>query len=241
MKNSPPIKDAAAMIVLDISEAEPRVLMGQRNTNLVFMPGKFVFPGGRVERGDSFLEVDDELSTQDMTRLLYKMEGLSGAHAAALRQNKYNRARALALAAIRETYEETGIIIGTAAARAMHIKTQPKVWESYLQHNVKPKLSALRFVARAITPPNRPRRYDTRFFCTYSAEIAKVESFKCGELTTLKWLSFEEAKAQELPRITKAVLEDIENHSKIYSHNNTTSLVPFYYMQNNFFRRDLVN
>ncbi|MDO0545712.1 hypothetical protein KTU62_24045, partial [Escherichia coli] len=46
-------RDAATLIVLDRrGKGGPKVLMGRRNPRLAFMPGQFVFPGGRIELGD---------------------------------------------------------------------------------------------------------------------------------------------------------------------------------------------
>src|SRR5260221_8119674 len=45
-------KDAATLILVDRSGATPKVLVGKRHDKVVFMPGKFVFPGGRVDKDD---------------------------------------------------------------------------------------------------------------------------------------------------------------------------------------------
>ena len=45
-------KDAASLIILDRRGSEPKVLMGRRHPGHAFMPGKFVFPGGRIDAGD---------------------------------------------------------------------------------------------------------------------------------------------------------------------------------------------
>src|SRR5258705_3790912 len=46
-------KDAATLILVDRTAAIPKVLVGKRHDKVVFMPGKFVFPGGRVDKSDS--------------------------------------------------------------------------------------------------------------------------------------------------------------------------------------------
>ena len=50
-KNLPGIKvrDAATMLVIDRTGPVPKVLLGRRHHGHKFMPGKFVFPGGRME------------------------------------------------------------------------------------------------------------------------------------------------------------------------------------------------
>ena len=90
--NSKP-KNAASLIVADLSGANPQFLMGQRSDAHVFMPGFFVFPGGRLERADHRHQAIHEL---DAARL-------------SAQSVQKNLASALLGCAIRETLEETGI------------------------------------------------------------------------------------------------------------------------------------
>src|ERR1700748_3744447 len=50
-------KDAATLILVDRSASVPKVLVGKRHDKVVFMPGKFVFPGGRVDKADNRVPV----------------------------------------------------------------------------------------------------------------------------------------------------------------------------------------
>ena len=70
-------------------------------------------------------------------------------------------ARALALAAIRETFEETGLAIGVPDHGAPG-KPPPGAWSRFAATGVTPALDAIDFLAGAITPPGRPRRFDAR-------------------------------------------------------------------------------
>ena len=88
-------RDAATLILVDNSQGLPRVLLGKRRMDMKFMPGKYVFPGGRVDRPDRTVESTDDLAESEISKLLVDMKG--GPNPA--------RARALALAAVRETYE----------------------------------------------------------------------------------------------------------------------------------------
>ena len=97
-------KDAATLILIDRSGAEPKVLLGKRHDRHVFMPGKVVFPGGGVDPSDERMPVARELDKQAEMRLLQRYP-----------EGNPVRARALALAAIRETCEETGLLLGTRA------------------------------------------------------------------------------------------------------------------------------
>src|SRR6185436_4148483 len=94
-------RDAATLIVVDRSGATPKVLLGRRHAGLKFMAGKFVFPGGRMEPGDRNMPVASELDPHAGARLMRSV-----------RRPSLHKARGLALAAIRETYEETGLLLG---------------------------------------------------------------------------------------------------------------------------------
>ena len=98
-------KDAATIILIDRSSAEPKVLMGRRHHGHKFMPSKFVFPGGRVDVSDRYVPVVGELDPRVEARLMQR-----------LRRPSRIRARVLAVAAIREAFEETGILLGTRVA-----------------------------------------------------------------------------------------------------------------------------
>ena len=50
-------RDAATLILIDRTATKPKVLVGRRHDNVVFMPGKYVFPGGRVDKADNRVPV----------------------------------------------------------------------------------------------------------------------------------------------------------------------------------------
>ncbi len=78
---------------------------------------------------------------------------------------------------------------------------------------VMPDLELLQFVARAITPPSRPKRFDTRFFAVdREAVVAETPGIvgPDSELTELAWVNLAEARKLELPRITAIVLDELE-------------------------------
>lgn len=99
-------RDAATLVILDRTGAAPRVLMGKRRDDLVFMAGKYVFPGGRVDPTDRQVPMSSDLRPQEAAKLQVQMRG---------KPTKV-RARSLALAAIREAFEEAGLLIGTRGA-----------------------------------------------------------------------------------------------------------------------------
>ena len=94
-------RDAATLILIDRAGPAPKVLLGRRHASHKFLPGRFVFPGGRVERDDARLPFATPLNPEVEARLLKRVNRPTPA-----------KARAFALAAIRETFEETGLMIG---------------------------------------------------------------------------------------------------------------------------------
>ena len=59
-------KDAATLILIDRSGEKPKVLVGKRHDKVVFMPGKYVFPGGRVDKSDNRVPVAAPISGELM-------------------------------------------------------------------------------------------------------------------------------------------------------------------------------
>ena len=120
--------------------------------------------------------------------------------------------KGLALAAVRETFEETGLIVGTPTTKA--VRTSHIGWQDYLSHGVLPPLESMDFIARAITPPYRTRRFDTRFFMVFDDVIHSHPSAlgsATGELLDLHWLTLDEARQTDLPAITRMVIDIVED------------------------------
>ncbi|MEM1382715.1 MAG: NUDIX hydrolase [Pseudomonadota bacterium] len=193
------VRDAATVILLrrDTGQA-PRILMGQRGAGAAFMPSKFVFPGGAVDQGDRALPTPD-LPPGLAARLSHRAE-------AAL-------APALALAAVRELWEETGLILGTASDGTAPPGAGAS-WGRFFATGRGPKTAGLDFVCRAITPPGRPRRFDARFFLADAADLASDPddfSDADAELAHLRWLTLPEARQLDLPFITEIVLAELDH------------------------------
>jgi 8-oxo-dGTP pyrophosphatase MutT (NUDIX family) len=194
--------DAATLIVIDRKNRTPKLLMGKRHPNLKFIPGQFVFPGGRIEPGDGAMSVVGALHTRAERALMAQVPRPSP-----------QRGRALALAAIREMYEETGILFGSRAYGPPE-RVPNAGWEAFREHGVLPDLEALQLVARAITPSKRARRFDTRFFAIDRRAIGHVTEGVVGpesELVELAWVTFTQARALNLPHITRVILTDLED------------------------------
>lgn len=220
-------RDAATLILLDRKGDEVAVLMGRRSARHAFMPGKFVFPGGRTDPADSRVRTATALHPAEEARLRAGPGRTSAA-----------RARAIALSAIRETYEEAGLLIGEKGAFAC---SRPD-WQGFADHGVQPSLAAVRFIARAITPPGRVRRYDTRFLSAWYSDVA-VELPTGGpsdELEELVWLPLRQARQADIPAITRMILEELEKRLAIDSQIQPGAAVPFFRMVGNRFVRDLL-
>ena len=128
------------------------------------------------------------------------------------------RARALGIAAIRELREETGIALG-----------DPE----------RPPLTALTFFARAITPPDRPRRYDTRFFMADAATALTQPLAGDGELVDLAWITLEEARRCDLPGITRLIIDDLAVLLPLRTARHGPG-IPFYYYRLGSQRREIL-
>jgi 8-oxo-dGTP pyrophosphatase MutT (NUDIX family) len=222
-------RDAATLILLDLSASGPKVLMGKRHDRHVFMPGKFVFPGGRVDPTDRRMPVAVPLDSRAEQKLMLHT-----------RRPNANKARALALAAVRETFEETGLLVGTR--RAGPAKAPQGAWSAFAETNVHPDLSTMHFIARAVTPPRRKRRYDTRFFTADVSAIAHRIDGKVGadfELIELVWLPLADIKQRiELLAITELVLRELQHQiEEGFSHDLP---VPYFHVLHGRRVRDLM-
>jgi 8-oxo-dGTP pyrophosphatase MutT (NUDIX family) len=212
-------KDAATIVLMDRSAGSLRVLMGRRHHGHKFLPGKFVFPGGRVEAADRRVPVTGELHPIVEHRLMQRVQRPSRV-----------KARAFAVAAIREAFEETGLLLGKKLEAQPCL---PEAWSAFGSAGVQPDIGDLHLIARAITPPGRPRRFDTRFF---AADVAKIVHRIDGavgpdaEFVELAWVPIAEAKQLDLPTITHVVLENLEARIRDgFSHELP---VPYYRMLN---------
>ncbi len=195
-----PPRDAATLIIVERRGAGTRVLMGKRHAGHKFLPGKFVFPGGAVEPADRSMNVAGPLDPNVEAKLL-----------AMTRHASPDFARALALAAVRETFEETGLALGVSDCGAPENPPEG-AWARFAATGVYPALDGLDFLARAITPPGRPKRFDARFFVADSSLIAHRTPDVVHaetELVELVWTPLDKALELDLPTITRWVLGDL--------------------------------
>ncbi|KIC07760.1 DNA mismatch repair protein MutT [Leisingera sp. ANG-M1] len=190
------IRNAATVIAMRGRMSEdPQVLMGQRGAKAAFMPNKFVFPGGAVDPADAQITLASPLSPLCQERLADKAP--AGVH------------HALSVAAVRELWEETGLILGERGAWDGEI---PEDWQSFATTGHVPSAKAMQFVFRALTPPGRPRRFDARFFLVDADQVTgDLDDFSqaSDELSHLQWIPLSEVRSFDLPFITEVVLAEV--------------------------------
>ncbi len=192
------IRDAASLILVRRDGPEPRVLMGQRGAGAVFMPDKFVFPGGALDPGDLAMARGADLDPMTARRLAV--------------QSDADIARALPMTAVRELWEETGLRLGRVGTGAGPCDV-PSVWSRFFEGGVVPATRGLRLVFRAVTPPGRTRRFDARFFLAEATDLVGDGSDFTGadaELSNLCWTGIAAARDLPLAFITTVVLGEIE-------------------------------
>lgn len=203
----PTPRDAATLILYRLSPEGPRLLMGCRSSGHDFMPDKYVFPGGRVDEEDSEVPSLSELSPREH-------------HALSIGCSR--PPRAFALTAVREMFEETGLVVGRAGAGPA---ASPPAWSAFFEQGAAPSLEGLQFIGRAITPPMRHKRFDARFFMA-NADEALIDGrppADSRELADLRWFTLAEAGRLDLPNVTRFVISEIE--ARLIG---GQSLAPFY-------------
>jgi len=153
---------AASLVLLRTGGSGPEVLLGRRTARARFMPALYVFPGGRV-------------GPDDRTPWPGEIASISLLPLSLLR------------AALREIFEETGLLVGhRATGAAPSDERQHEIAQAYAQAQLAAGLDRLRYIGRAITPSSSPMRFDTRFFLA-EADHAFGELRGSGELEDLHW------------------------------------------------------
>lgn len=171
-------RDAATLVLARGRGPRAEVLLGRREPRDRFMPDVYVFPGGRVDRSDAIHPAASELRPSVASRVARTTASPA-------------RARALAVAAVRETFEETGLVLGEREGAG-----------------IRPALAPLEFVARAITPAHNPIRYHARFFLA-DAEGLEGSLRGNGELLDLAWVPIPKALGLDIIDVTEFVLQEV--------------------------------
>ncbi len=190
---APRPRDAATLVLFRRRRGATEILMGRRRQRAAFMPGFYVFPGGRLDPADARARAASELREDVMAQLLPFASR--------------RRSRALAMAAVRETFEETGLVLGRPGIRQG--VDAPPAWQAFDRTGLAPALDVLDYVGRAITPPGQPRRFHARFFIADSTHLRGTLTHG-GELLDLGFIAAEVARELPTASITRFVLAGIE-------------------------------
>jgi len=183
----------AAVLVAVVDRPEPTVILTLRPETMRKHPGQVSFPGGRIDPSDFRPPVAAELRPEVAAKLNKTAPA--------------KRARALGLTAIRETFEEAGLLLAQPGTS----RPVAGPWREFLQQGALPDLSALEFVARAITPPSVPKRFNARFFMAEADRLISLErQADCGELSEIAWPELDEAMGLDLPIVTRIVLAEVK-------------------------------
>lgn len=183
-----PVRDAATvMVVRDAPELE--VLLVQRAGQLAFAASAWVFPGGRVDRADA----------DDAERVGVN---LTDAAASATLEVE-SGGLAWWFAAIRETLEEVGMLLGTPSIdvamlpdlRAALDVDADAFTDLLVEHSITLDLGTLHEVARFITPVGPARRFDTRFFLAAAPAEQQAHPDE-SEITAYRWVKPADAMAE---------------------------------------------
>jgi len=165
--------------------------MGQRSARHDFMPSVYVFPGGRVDRGDSYVPYVGDLSPRSERILEAAFSP--------------RRARAVALASIRETYEETSLLLGSKTDKPLR-NINNTTWDAFRNAGMMPDLTGIEVFGRAVTPPHRHKRFDAWFFVKHLETPTLPQIADSAELLNVGWFTFEKIKSLETQRATEMML-----------------------------------
>ncbi|HIC14941.1 MAG TPA: hypothetical protein EYO83_07310 [Gemmatimonadetes bacterium] len=219
-----PAKPAATIALLRDSPSRMEILLLRRDRSASFVPGAYVFPGGRVDQADwtktTLARVDGLTPETAADRL-----GLADTNPPAI---------AYYVAALREAFEETGILIGvgpnseappTAAEDANIEVLRNGLMEGHVsftealeQLSCRIDGSSIEYLAHWITPEREPRRFDTRFFAARVQADTKP-MFDPREMTDAVWVTPQDAisrnQAGTLPMIfpTISTLQQLADYA----------------------------
>jgi 8-oxo-dGTP pyrophosphatase MutT (NUDIX family) len=156
-------RDAASLILLRGAGDDLEVLAGRRPLHVKFMPGVYVFPGGAIDPPD---------------RIAWSVE--SGTEALGPKLARSARA------ALRETWEEVGVLFGRTAGSPPPGSAALPIEHAYRDRGLVAAMDVLTYVGRAITPSHSARRFNTRFFLGDGGNVFG-EPAASEELEDVRW------------------------------------------------------
>jgi 8-oxo-dGTP pyrophosphatase MutT (NUDIX family) len=221
-----PARDAATVMLLRAAPGGTEVYLLRRLSSMAFAPGAFVFPGGKVDERDA----DGG----------HGWAGPPPEHLAPILGTAPAGAAALIRAAVRETFEECGVLLASPAADPAGpavdpVAGTPAGWEAdrealsagsvslaelLIRRNLVLRGDLLRPWSRWITPEAEERRYDTRFFVA-AMPAGQRAAGGTGESDRAAWLgpgaALAAAEAGQLTMLppTRITLSELAAHPDI--------------------------
>lgn len=192
-------RDAASLILVRRTAAGPEVLMGKRHRKAAFIPDAYVFPGGGVDPSDALARPATPLDSRVTARLAVN--------------NSQPRARSLAMTAVRETFEEAGLMLGKPGDPATDFAAErdskgAASWAEIGSLGLAPDLARLTYLGRAITSPYSPIRFHARFFVAEEEHLNGTLGGS-GELSDLHWVALGDAAKLPIVDVTEFMLEEV--------------------------------
>lgn len=184
-------RHAASLVIHRQGSHGTEVFMGRRHKQARFKPEVYVFPGGMVERADHAVHPVAGLDPAITEKL-----AVAGSH---------RRAQALAMAAVRETFEETGLILGAPGAIG---PSRDSTWARFRERGLAPDLGSIGYLGRAITPSFQPIRFHARFFFV-SADHLRGDIAPSEELEDLQWVSLSRRSSLRMMEVTELMLDTL--------------------------------
>ena len=182
-------RDAASLVIHRQRRTHHEVLMGRRGGKARFKPGVWVFPGGGLERADYHARPLRPLAPAFIGDM-----AVGGSQ---------RRADALAMAAVRESFEEAGLIFGRAGDIG---PSRHRSWAAFRERGVAPDLAELDYLGRAITPSFRPIRFHARFFAL-PYEHVEGSLRGDGELEDLRWIRVDSRAGFDMMEVQHLMLD----------------------------------
>ncbi len=203
--------------------------MGRRHTRHKFAPDVFVFPGGGVAPNDHLFSERIDIDC-DCTSLL-PLPLAQG--------TPETLSRALLIAGLRETFEETGYLAHPLIGEE-YSALSPEVTLLNALNGEAVKFDTIVYLARAITPPGRPKRFDTRFFIAPHSLFKERRGEGDGELIDLRWVSYNEALELPLHVMTRVILEDLNDYMQSGCALTQPKSCAYYTFRENKFEREVL-
>ena len=193
----PKPRNAASLILLKEDHKGIKVLLGKRSSKVRFMPNAWVFPGGVIDKKDFRQNITSSLDPKIIKKLAVA--------------NNFNLANALAVTAIRETAEETGLLLGKFNENISNKNLDLHNGVDLLaSHKLVPDLSKISYLGRAITPTFSPIRFHARFFVA-DARYLKGKIKTTNELVKIDWISVQQAREKPMADVTEFMINELLN------------------------------